>query len=163
MARLYWTCEPKHYFLSYRCLAIVIQLVGWSRLWRERASAVLESLIFLTRSTNTSAHLIGGLPRGREQSLGTHSTVLLVHLTRRTVEWVPRDCSRPRGRPPIRWADVFVDRVKKMRFSRTAGARSRHNRLQPTSWWRLRDNDTNGSRVGARTYSEDEPSKHLRK
>ena len=25
----------------------------------------------------------------------------------------------------------------------------------------MRDNDTNGSRVGARTFSEDEPSKYL--
>ena len=83
--------------------------------------------------------------------------------TGRTVEWISRDCPRPRGRPPIGWADVFVEHVTKMRFSRAADARSRHNRLQPTSWMTIRDNDTNGSRVGARTYSEDEPSKHLRK
>ncbi|VDL70950.1 unnamed protein product [Nippostrongylus brasiliensis] len=26
--------------------------------------------------------------------------------TRRTVEWLPRDCTRPRGRPPARWSET---------------------------------------------------------
>ncbi|VDL70797.1 unnamed protein product [Nippostrongylus brasiliensis] len=54
--------------------------------------------------------------------------------TRRTVEWLPRDCTRPRGRPPARWSDVFVERIKTMLYSRTADSRLRHSRLRPTSW-----------------------------
>ena len=54
--------------------------------------------------------------------------------TRRTVEWIPWDCPRPRGRPPKRWGDVFVEHVKLMRNSRTADSRGRHQRSQRTSW-----------------------------
>ncbi|KAK6730726.1 hypothetical protein RB195_007288 [Necator americanus] len=28
--------------------------------------------------------------------------------TKRTLEWIPRDAKRPRGRPPTRWGDVFA-------------------------------------------------------
>ncbi|WKY00652.1 hypothetical protein Q1695_015016 [Nippostrongylus brasiliensis] len=54
--------------------------------------------------------------------------------TRRTVEWLPRDCTRPRGRPPARWSDVFVERIKTMLYSRTADSRLRHSRLRSTNW-----------------------------
>ncbi|WKY07549.1 hypothetical protein Q1695_007202 [Nippostrongylus brasiliensis] len=53
--------------------------------------------------------------------------------TRRTVEWLPRDCTRPRGRSPARWSDVFVERIKTMLYSRTADSRLRHCRLRPTN------------------------------
>uniref|UniRef100_A0A0K0D4F9 NADH dehydrogenase [ubiquinone] 1 alpha subcomplex subunit n=1 Tax=Angiostrongylus cantonensis TaxID=6313 RepID=A0A0K0D4F9_ANGCA len=34
--------------------------------------------------------------------------------TKRTVEWTPRECKRPLGRPPTRWADVFVNKVNQL-------------------------------------------------
>ncbi|KAK6750034.1 hypothetical protein RB195_002185 [Necator americanus] len=30
--------------------------------------------------------------------------------TKRTLEWIPRDAKRPRGRPPTRWDDLFATR-----------------------------------------------------
>ncbi|WKY04191.1 hypothetical protein Q1695_005291 [Nippostrongylus brasiliensis] len=53
--------------------------------------------------------------------------------TRRTVEWLPRGCTRPRGRPPARWFDVFVERIKTMLCSRTADSRCRQSRLPSES------------------------------
>ncbi|KAK6738990.1 hypothetical protein RB195_020837 [Necator americanus] len=35
--------------------------------------------------------------------------------TKRTLEWIPRDAKRPRGRPPTRWSDVFAARMDQLR------------------------------------------------
>ncbi|KAK6757418.1 hypothetical protein RB195_015317 [Necator americanus] len=35
--------------------------------------------------------------------------------TKRTLEWIPRDAKRPRGRPPTRWGDVFAARMDQLR------------------------------------------------
>ncbi|KAK6749693.1 hypothetical protein RB195_001978 [Necator americanus] len=35
--------------------------------------------------------------------------------TKRTLEWIPRDAKRHRGRPPTRWGDVFVTRMDQLR------------------------------------------------
>ena len=35
--------------------------------------------------------------------------------TKRTLEWIPREVKRPRGRPPKRWADVFVEKMDQLR------------------------------------------------
>ncbi|KAK6744590.1 hypothetical protein RB195_011362 [Necator americanus] len=59
MARLHWTCEPQHLFHSFCSLAIVMQDV--------------------LKFSNTSSHLVDGLPQGRLASLGIYSSVLLVH------------------------------------------------------------------------------------
>ncbi|WKY05554.1 hypothetical protein Q1695_006059 [Nippostrongylus brasiliensis] len=34
--------------------------------------------------------------------------------TRKTMKWLLCDCTQPRGRPPARWSDVFVELVKTM-------------------------------------------------
>ncbi|KAJ1352415.1 hypothetical protein KIN20_008749, partial [Parelaphostrongylus tenuis] len=31
-----------------------------------------------------------------------------------TVEWTPREYTRPRGRPPTHWADVFTIRINQL-------------------------------------------------
>ncbi|KAK6747519.1 hypothetical protein RB195_000615 [Necator americanus] len=35
--------------------------------------------------------------------------------TKSTLEWIPRDAKRPRGRPPTRWSDVFAARMDQLR------------------------------------------------
>ncbi|KAK6744791.1 hypothetical protein RB195_011485 [Necator americanus] len=35
--------------------------------------------------------------------------------TKRTLEWIPRDAKRPRGRPPTRWCDVFATQMDQLR------------------------------------------------
>ena len=34
--------------------------------------------------------------------------------TERILEWKPREIKRPRGRPPKRWADVFVEKLDQL-------------------------------------------------
>ncbi len=68
--------------------------------------------------------------------------------TLRTLEWIPRDVKRPRGRPPTRWADVFVERMDQLKNQLEANfaPRSRdlrHQRPIRTSWLTLA-RDRNG-------------------
>ncbi|KAK6748620.1 hypothetical protein RB195_001315 [Necator americanus] len=56
--------------------------------------------------------------------------------TKRTLEWIPRDAKRPRGRPPTRWSDVFAARMDQLRaqLDTAQGPRQRHSRSLRTSW-----------------------------
>ncbi|VDM66734.1 unnamed protein product, partial [Strongylus vulgaris] len=59
--------------------------------------------------------------------------------TLKTLEWIPREVKRPRGRPSIRWADVFVARMDQLNSqlvtSNGYGPRERRRRTSiPTSW-----------------------------
>ncbi|KAK6736808.1 hypothetical protein RB195_019480 [Necator americanus] len=56
--------------------------------------------------------------------------------TKRTLEWIPRDAKRPRGRPPTRWGDVFAARMDQLRaqLDTAQGPRQRHSRSLRTSW-----------------------------
>ncbi|KAK6763962.1 hypothetical protein RB195_024337 [Necator americanus] len=56
--------------------------------------------------------------------------------TKRTLEWIPRDAKRPRGRPPTRWGDVFAARMDQLRaqLDTAQGPRQRHSRSSRTSW-----------------------------
>ncbi|VDM81605.1 unnamed protein product [Strongylus vulgaris] len=45
--------------------------------------------------------------------------------TRRTQEWISREAKRPRGRPPTRWADVFVARMNQLNSRNGSGSRER--------------------------------------
>ncbi|KAK6747184.1 hypothetical protein RB195_000415 [Necator americanus] len=56
--------------------------------------------------------------------------------TKRTLEWIPRDAKRPRGRPPTRWGDVFAARMDQLRahLGTAQGPRQRHSRSLRTSW-----------------------------
>ncbi|KAK6749504.1 hypothetical protein RB195_001861 [Necator americanus] len=56
--------------------------------------------------------------------------------TKRTLEWIPRDAKRPRGRPPTRWGDVFAARMDQLRaqLDTAQGLRQRHSRSLRTSW-----------------------------
>ncbi|KAK6730520.1 hypothetical protein RB195_007153 [Necator americanus] len=55
---------------------------------------------------------------------------------KRTLEWIPRDAKRPRGRPPTRWGDVFAARMDQLRaqLDTAQGPRQRHSRSLRTSW-----------------------------
>ena len=64
--------------------------------------------------------------------------------TKRTLEWIPREAKRPRGRPPKRWADVFVEKLDQLRNQldtiQDSGMVTRgrlHARRLPTSWMTL--------------------------
>ena len=64
--------------------------------------------------------------------------------TKRTLEWIPSEVKRPRGRPPKRWADVFVEKVDQLRnqlgtiFGNGIDTRRRlQARRIPTSWMTL--------------------------
>ncbi|KAK6754277.1 hypothetical protein RB195_013339 [Necator americanus] len=54
--------------------------------------------------------------------------------TERTLEWIPRDAKRPRGRP-TRWSDVFATRMEQLRaqVDTAQGPRQRHSRNMKTS------------------------------
>ena len=63
--------------------------------------------------------------------------------TKRAVDWTPRGYTRPRGRPPIRWADVFVKRIKQAYSQlllpqshrhRYETRSSRHVQIKPPPW-----------------------------
>ncbi len=64
--------------------------------------------------------------------------------TKRTLEWIPREAKRPRGRPPKRWADVFVEKLDQLRNQldtiQDDGMVTRgrlHTRSLPASWMTL--------------------------
>ena len=67
--------------------------------------------------------------------------------TLRTSEWIPRETKRPRGRPPTRWADVFVERMDQLRNQLDTilapGTRGRSHRRRPRRSWmsEARDRD----------------------
>ncbi|KAK6726534.1 hypothetical protein RB195_004703 [Necator americanus] len=56
--------------------------------------------------------------------------------TKRTLEWIPMDAKRPRGRPSMRWGDVFAARMGQLRsqLDTAQGPRQRHSRSLRTSW-----------------------------
>ncbi|KAK6729601.1 hypothetical protein RB195_006570 [Necator americanus] len=56
--------------------------------------------------------------------------------TKGTLEWIPRDAKRPRGRPPTRWGDVFAARMDQLRaqLDTAQGPRQRRSRSLRTSW-----------------------------
>ena len=61
--------------------------------------------------------------------------------TKRTVEWTPRECKRPLGRPPKRWADVFVAKVNQLHSQLATSLEQRneprlrhHARCRPPPW-----------------------------
>ncbi|KAK6725891.1 hypothetical protein RB195_004299 [Necator americanus] len=56
--------------------------------------------------------------------------------TKRTLEWIPRDAKRPRGRSPTRWGDMFAARMDQLRAQpdTAQGPRKRHLRSLRTSW-----------------------------
>ncbi|KAK6759565.1 hypothetical protein RB195_021255 [Necator americanus] len=56
--------------------------------------------------------------------------------TKRTLEWIPRNAKRPRGRPPTRWGDVFAARIDQLRaqLDTAQGPRQRHSRSLRTPW-----------------------------
>ncbi|KAK6765586.1 hypothetical protein RB195_025475 [Necator americanus] len=56
--------------------------------------------------------------------------------TKRTLEWIPRDSKRPRGRPPTRWGDVFATRMDQLRaqLDTALGPRQHHSRNLRTFW-----------------------------
>ncbi|KAK6749545.1 hypothetical protein RB195_001890 [Necator americanus] len=58
---------------------------------------------------------------------------------KRTLEWIPRDAKRPRGRPPTKWGDVFVTRMDQLRaqLDTAQEPRQRHSRNLRTSWMRM--------------------------
>ncbi|KAK6744956.1 hypothetical protein RB195_011582 [Necator americanus] len=49
--------------------------------------------------------------------------------TKRTLEWIPRDAKRPRGRPPARWGDAFAARMDQLR-AQLDTAQGPHQRRQ---------------------------------
>ncbi|EYB82909.1 hypothetical protein Y032_0347g3154 [Ancylostoma ceylanicum] len=53
--------------------------------------------------------------------------------TRRTLEWIPRETKRPRGRPPTRWADVFAARMDQLNAQLETSQNSRRRRPR-CSW-----------------------------
>ncbi|EYC31146.1 hypothetical protein Y032_0004g1982 [Ancylostoma ceylanicum] len=53
--------------------------------------------------------------------------------TRRTLEWIPRETKRPRGRPPTRWADVFAARMDQLNAQLDTSQNSRQRRPR-CSW-----------------------------
>ena len=66
--------------------------------------------------------------------------------TKKTLEWIPREIKRPRGRPPKRWADVFVEKLDQLRnqldtvLEDGMETRERHQarrRNLPRSWMTL--------------------------
>ncbi|KAK6760483.1 hypothetical protein RB195_021810 [Necator americanus] len=56
--------------------------------------------------------------------------------TKRTLEWIPRDAKHRRGRPPMRWGDVFAARMDQLRaqLDTAQGPRQRRSRSLRTSW-----------------------------
>ncbi|KAK6751184.1 hypothetical protein RB195_002886 [Necator americanus] len=83
--------------------------------------------------------------------------------TKRTLEWILRDAKRPRGRPLTRWGDVFAARMDQLRaqLDTAQGPRQRHSRSLRTSWMTMARERKSGRYAGARTSSEDGPSKYL--
>ncbi|KAK6741420.1 hypothetical protein RB195_009336 [Necator americanus] len=66
---------------------------------------------------------------------------------------------------PTRWGDVFATRMEQLRaqLDTAQRPRERHSRNLRTSWMTMarERNETSGRDAGARTSSEDGPSKYL--
>ncbi|KAK6725708.1 hypothetical protein RB195_004182 [Necator americanus] len=56
--------------------------------------------------------------------------------TKRTLEWIPRDAKRSRGRPPTRLGDVLATRMDQLRaqLATAQGSHRCHSQSSRTSW-----------------------------
>ncbi|KAK6748749.1 hypothetical protein RB195_001398 [Necator americanus] len=83
--------------------------------------------------------------------------------TKRTLEWIPRDAKRPRGRPPTRWGDAFATRMDQLRaqLDTAQGPRQRHSRNLRTPCMTMARDRNEWKRCWGCTSGEGGPYKYL--